>query len=213
MTDAPKIAAVLFDFGGVITTSPFDNFAAYEQANGIPADTIRKINSTNPDENAWAQLERNSVDADAFDGLFAAEAAALGYTIPGSAVLECLKTDVRPEMVRAVQRIHEDYKTAVLTNNFLKGDSAGVSMHGGVLDNFDAVIESSVVGVRKPDPEFYDIACTTVGVSADSCVFLDDLGINLKPARALGMQTIKVTSAAQALTDLGAILNLDLINL
>lgn len=207
------IDAVLFDFGGVITTSPFENFAAYEAANEIPPDTIRKINSTNPDSNAWAQLERSSIGPDEFDDLFAAEAAALGYTIPGSAVLECLKTDVRPEMVKAVQRIHLDYKTAVLTNNFLKGDSAGVSMHGDVLDNFDAVIESAVVGVRKPDPEFYDIACTTVGVAADRCVFLDDLGINLKPARALGMRTIKVVSASQALTDLGAILNLDLINL
>lgn len=207
------IEAVLFDFGGVITTSPFDNFAALEAANDIPADTIRKINSTNPDANAWAQLERNSVGPDEFDHLFAAEAEALGYNIRGADVLECLKTDVRPEMVRAVQRIHEDYKTAVLTNNFLKGDSAGVSMHGGVLDNFDAVIESSVVGVRKPDPEFYDIACTTVGVSPAACVFLDDLGINLKPARALGMHTIKVQSAAQALGDLGQVLNLDLINL
>lgn len=207
------IKAVLFDFGGVITTSPFDNFAAYEAANEIPADTIRQINSTNPDTNAWAQLERSEIGPDEFDGLFAAEADALGYKIPGSAVLECLKTDVRPEMVRAVQRIHQDYKTAVLTNNFLRGDSAGVSMHGDVLDNFDAVIESAVVGVRKPDPEFYDIACTTVGVAPADCVFLDDLGINLKPARALGMQTIKVVDAAGALTELGAILDLDLINL
>lgn len=207
------INAVLFDFGGVMTSSPFENFAIWEHANGVPTDTIRRINSTNPDTNAWAQLERSDVTPDEFDALFAAEAAELGYEVPGAAVLECLKTEVRPEMVRAAIRLHEDFTIAVLTNNFLQGDSAGVSMKGDVLSHFDAVIESSVIGVRKPDPEFYEIACREVGVTPDQCVFLDDLGINLKPARALGMQTIKVLSAEQALTDLGALVEIDLINL
>jgi len=207
------IDAVLFDFGGVMTSSPFENFATWEAAHDVPADTIRRINSTNPDTNAWAQLERSEVTPEEFDSLFAAEAAALGHEIPGAAVLECLKTELRPEMVRAAIRLHEDFTIAVLTNNFLKGDSAGVSMKSDVLSHFDAVIESSVVGVRKPDPEFYEVACREVGVPAERCVFLDDLGINLKPARALGMQTIKVLSAAQALTDLGAIVGIDLINL
>ena len=211
---ASDIEAVLFDFGGVITTSPFDKFATYEADNGLPKDLIRQINSTNPDTNAWAQLERSHVDQAEFCRLFEAEAAALGHSVDGQAVLACLSTDIRPEMVAAVEQLRGRYKTAVLTNNIKRGDSAGVDIgsghNAGVMANFDAVIESAVVGVRKPDPAFYDIACTELDVAPTNCVFLDDLGINLKPARALGMATIKVTSGEQALTDLEAVLGISL---
>ena len=202
------IEAVLFDFGGVITTSPFDNFAKLEERVGAPADTIRRINSTNPDTNAWAQYERNDVDVAGFCELFEAEAAAIGYQIPGMDVLDCLKTEIRPFMVDAVRAIKERYRTAMLTNNFKAGDDPGSGSHGDAKALFEVIVESSKAGVRKPTPRFYEIACEQLGVEPAACVFLDDLGINLKPARAMGMTTIKVVDPHVALAELGEVLDM-----
>ncbi len=202
------IEAVLFDFGGVITTSPFDNFALLEERRGVPTDTIRRINSTNPDNNAWAQYERNDVDVAGFSALFEAEAAALGYDIPGQEVLDCLKTEIRPFMVDAVRTIRQQYRTAMLTNNFSAGDDPGSGSHGDTKALFEVIIESSKAGVRKPTPRFYELACEALNVEPAACVFLDDLGINLKPARAMGMTTIKVVDPHVALAELGDVLGL-----
>lgn len=204
--------AVLFDFGGVITSSPFEGFDRYERAAGLPVGLIRQINSTDPDDNAWAKLERSDVDRDGFCDLFEAEARALGQEVDARSVLECLKTKLRPEVVAAVRRLSADYKTAILTNNLVADDDADSSVSptgdmASVVPYVDAVIESSKVGVRKPETQFYEIACDTLGVLPSSCVFLDDLGVNLKPARAMGMTTIKVTSGSQALADLEAVLS------
>jgi len=212
-----EIAGVLFDFGGVITTSPFDNFAAYERAEGLPAGVIRQINSTNPDSNAWAQLERNAVTADGFCGLFEAEALALGHKLSGAAVMECLSTELRPFMVRALELIHgqPNLSTAMLTNNFAAHDpeetqqSSGMSF-SSVAVNFDHILESAVLGVRKPDPEIYRVACETMRLAPEQIVFLDDLGINLKPARAMGMHTIKVVDPWDALAQLEEVLGISL---
>jgi len=207
------IEAVLFDFGGVITTSPFDNFARLESSLGIPADTIRLINSTNPDTNAWAQYERSDVDADGFCELFEAEAQALGYTIAGNDVLDCIKTEIRPFMVEALRRVSESFKTAMLTNNFKAGDDPGSGSHGNAKQYFDVIVESAKAGVRKPTPRFYEIACEQLGVEPAACVFLDDLGINLKPARAMGMTTIKVVDPRDALGELSEATGLDFADL
>jgi len=206
--------AVLFDFGGVITTSPFDAFARYEEANGLPVGLIRQINSTNPDSNAWARLERREVDPAGFAQLFAAEAAELGYQVTGEAILGLLSGDVRPEMVAAVKRLKgEGLKVACLTNNIRphSDDNSAKPEVAEAMSYFDHVIESSVVGVRKPEPEFYHIALETVGVAAEDAVFLDDLGINLKTAKALGMVTIKVIAPNQALSELSDVVGIDLL--
>lgn len=203
------IEAVLFDFGGVITTSPFDNFALLEERRGVPADTIRKINSTNPDTNAWAQYERNDVDVAGFSALFEAEAQALGYQIPGQEVLDCLQTEIRPFMVDAVRKVSKQFRTAMLTNNFSAGDDPGSGSHGDTKALFEVIIESSKAGVRKPTPRFYELACEALDVEPAACVFLDDLGINLKPARAMGMTTIKVVDPHVALAELSEILRID----
>lgn len=203
------ISAVLFDFGGVVTTSPFDNFNELEAELAIPADTIRGINATNGDTNAWAQYERSAVDADEFCSLFEAEARAVGFEIPGRRVLDCVKTEVRPFMVEALRRVHDSFKTAMLTNNFTAGDSHGSDTHAVAKQYFDVIIESAVVGVRKPTPRFYELACEALEVEPAACVFLDDLGINLKPARAMGMTTIKVVDPRVALAELGAATGLD----
>tara|TARA_Y100000817_G_scaffold255812_1_gene209023 strand:- start:85 stop:726 length:642 start_codon:yes stop_codon:yes gene_type:complete len=212
------ITAVLFDFGGVITSSPFDGFAAYEREADLPQGLIRKINSTNPDNNAWAKFERSQITREEFLELFASEAFALGHEVDSERVLQCLSTHIRPKMVQAVEKLSRTYKTAILTNNLIEvseeDTNPGPSREhlGSVSSMVDLIIESSKIGVRKPDKAFYRIACEELNTSPKECVFLDDLGINLKPARAIGMTTIKVISESQALHDLGTVLNEDLMN-
>jgi putative hydrolase of the HAD superfamily len=203
------IRAVLWDFGGVILSSPFEAFNRYEAEHGLPADFIRSVNATNPDTNAWALLERSDVSPAEFDGLFAGESEALGHRIPGVDVLGLLSGDVRTDMVTALDRvIRAGYRTACLTNNVVGGEQR--MDVGDVMVMFDHVVESSKVGCRKPETRFYEIACELVGVEPTECVFLDDLGINLKPAAAMGMTTIKVLGADQAITDLEAVLGIPL---
>ena len=204
------IRSVMFDFGGVITDSPFDAFQKYEQAQGLPVGTIRTINSTNPHDNAWAQFERGDVDMSQFCDLFEAEARAAGYKVDARAVMAGLRGEVRPAMVEAVRRCSKRYKTACLTNNFTRAEAILSVEVAAIYALFDAVLESRVLGVRKPDPRFYELACETLGVRPDECVFLDDLGVNLKPARALGMQTIKVTDPDVALAELEELVGLSL---
>ncbi len=198
------VRAVIFDFGGVILSSPFEAFARYEAANGLPDGLLRQLNATNPDDNAWARLERSQVDLPGFADLYEAEARDAGYTIDGRAVLAMLGGEVRPAMVEALRRCHERLRTGLLTNNFVVGVGNGgmAATLGSVLAHFDVIVESSQVGVRKPDPAIYDLVCTELGVTPAEAVFLDDLGVNLKPARALGMTTIKVGDPAVAIADL-----------
>ncbi len=208
----PSIRAVFWDFGGVILSSPFDAFNDYERENGLPIDFIRSVNARNPDANAWALIERQQVDTDSFDDLFADESATLGHRVPGRDVLAMLSGTVRPEMVTALDRvIAAGYVTACLTNNVRNPDPRSSRPEvDAVMQKFHHVVESSKVGSRKPEPRFYEIACEVAGVEPEQCVFLDDLGINLKPARAMGMTTIKVLAADQAITDLETVLELAL---
>lgn len=211
----PTLRAVLFDFGGVLSTSPFDAFARYERERGLPEGFIRSVNATNAHENAWARLERGGLSIEEFDTAFRSESAALGYEVAGAHVLQLLSGDLRPEMIEAVRRCHERYATGLLTNNFVGLTGVGHNeprdrQIGKVLDLFDAVIESSQVGVRKPDPRFYEMACEALRIAPAEAVFLDDLGVNLKPARELGMTTIKVVSPDQALSELEAATGLTL---
>ncbi|MCB1691929.1 MAG: HAD-IA family hydrolase [Pseudomonadales bacterium] len=212
------IKAVLWDFGGVITTSPFEAFNRFEAERGLPKDFIRSINATNPEDNAWARLESNQITVNEFDEAFAAEARAKGNEVRGHEVLALLSGDLRPEMVAALDIIGARFKLGCITNN-VKNSGQGPGMaktperaghFASVMDRFDVVIESSKVGIRKPDPRIYRIACEALEVDPSHAVFLDDLGINLKPARALGMKTIKVQSAAQALSELEAHLDMEL---
>ncbi|WP_419928192.1 HAD-IA family hydrolase [Candidatus Poriferisocius sp.] len=197
------IEAVLFDMGGVIVSGPWEAFAAYERANGLPEGLIRRINSTDSDTNAWAQMERGEIGLEEFAVAFEGEAAAMGYQVDGMAVLNGLGGELIPSMAEAVRRSSERLKTGLLTNNYAPmGSSERSAEIDEVLGWFDVVIESSVVGVRKPDPTFYTMACEALGMEPSGCVFLDDLGVNLKPARAMGMTTIKVVDVDEALAEL-----------
>lgn len=211
------IKAVLWDFGGVITTSPFEAFNRFEAEQGLPKDFIRSINATNPETNAWAQLESSTISVDEFDEKFAEEAADKGYTVRGRQVLELLSGDLRPEMVYALQTIKQTHRIGCITNNVKSGEGPGMARSeekanavAGVMEMFDVVIESSKVGMRKPNPEIYRLACREMEISPGEALFIDDLGINLKPARALGMTTIKVLDAEQALDELEHHLGLSL---
>jgi putative hydrolase of the HAD superfamily len=196
------VRAVLWDFGGVILSSPFDAFARYERDRGLPEGFLRQLNATNPDTNAWAKLERSEVDLAGFAELYEAEAQAAGQRVDAGAVLALLSGELRPAMVQALRRIREEgLRQACLTNN-VAGTEAVRPELAEVMDLFDTVLESSKLGVRKPDPRFYELALGAVGVAATEAVFLDDLGINLKPARALGITTIKVVDAGSALAEL-----------
>jgi putative hydrolase of the HAD superfamily len=208
-----SVRAVIFDFGGVILTSPFEAFARYEAGNGLPEGFIRRLNATDPDTNAWARLERSEVDLAGFVDLFEAEARAAGHPVDGRQVLALLGGQLRPRMVEALRRCHERLRTAMLTNNFVPADPPGAAGNGDgtgarggpmseVLGHFDVIVESSRVAVRKPDPAIYRLVCDELGIEPPEAVFLDDLGINLKPARAMGMTTIKVVDPDRAIAEL-----------
>lgn len=210
------IQAVLWDFGGVLTTSPFEAFNRYEAERGLPTDFIRQINATDPETNAWALFESSQVTLDEFDELFARESEARGYRVPGREVIELLSGDIRPRMVSVLERCKAHYQVACITNNVRSGQGPGMasssdkaSRVANVMALFDLVVESSQEGIRKPNPQIYRLTCERLGVPPEAAVFLDDLGINLKPARALGMRTIKVLDEDQAILDLASVTGLD----
>jgi putative hydrolase of the HAD superfamily len=205
----PVIRAVFWDFGGVILSSPFEAFNEFEIANRLPVDFLRGVNAVDPDTNAWARIERREVTAEQFDALFAAESERLGHRVRGAEVLSMLAGAVRPEMVRALDAVRAaGYVTACLTNNVVSEHKDPEAQ--AVIAKFDHLIESSEVGLRKPEPAFYELACRRAGVEPGEVVFLDDLGINLKPARLMGMTTIKVLSPEQAIADLESVLAIPL---
>ena len=206
------VDAVLFDFGGVLSDSPFDAFGAYEAENGLEPGFIRRLNADNHHENAWARLERNEVTFDEFCDLFQSEARDRGATVDARDLFTRFSGAIRPAMIDAVRACGEHFKTGLLTNNFvspLADEQRGEAL-AEVLAMFDVVVESSVVGVRKPDPRFYAMACDALGVHPTRSVFLDDLGVNLKPARNMGMITIKVVEPVEALRELGRVVGLEL---
>ncbi len=159
------IDAVIWDFGGVISSSPFEAFARFEAARGLPRDFLRTVNATDPHENAWARLERSELDVPGFGARL---------------------------------------KTGCITNNFtaMSASPMGSLYKAEIMRLFHHVIESAKAGVRKPDPRIYRMMTDTLGVAPERCVYLDDLGINLKPAREMGMRTIKVGEPGPALVEL-----------
>ncbi len=213
-----RFEAVIFDFGGVITSSPFEAFNRLEEERGLPTDFIRSVNAANPHDNAWARFERAEIDARHFDLLFEAEAEALGHPLEGRAVLAVLSGAIRAEMVTALGQLADaGYRLACITNNVPAGHGAGMARSGDAHDayeqvfaRFEHVIESSKAGVRKPDPRIYTMMCEKLELEPARCIYLDDLGINCKPAAQLGMAAIKVVSGEQALAELSALVGLDL---
>jgi putative hydrolase of the HAD superfamily len=204
------IRATLWDFGGVIMTGPFDAFSQYEAAQGLPEGFIRRLNATNPDTNAWACLERGHIDRDEFCRRFEAEALELGGVVNAGAIVDLLGGQLRPAMVEALRRCHDRLRTALVTNNFVTADERSPEM-SAVFEHFDVIVESSKSGLRKPDPAIYRLVCQQLEVEPPEVVFLDDLGVNLKPARQLGMTTIKVADPDAALAQLETVVGFPLL--
>lgn len=213
----PAIRAVLWDFGGVMTESPFPAFRRFEEERGLPADFLRGINARNHDHNSWARFERSELSPQQFDEAFAAESRAAGHEVRGLDVIDLLYGNVRPSMVAALNACKRHFTNACVTNNVSAGPGRGVARKPGraaqwqeILGLFDVVIESSKIGVRKPEPRFFELACGQLGITPPQAVYLDDLGTNLKPARAMGMHTIKVGDPAIAISDLESVLGISL---
>ncbi len=213
-----NIEAVFWDFGGVIAESPFDNMNRFERERGLPRDFLRMTNAQNPHDNAWARFERGDISLEEFDRLFLEETRARGHAVSGRELLPLLAVDVRPGMVRVLDALAPHFLQACLTNNLPVGHGAGMSHdpdHAArvreAMNRFAFVQESSKSGARKPEPAFYESACKRAGVRPEKVVFLDDLGINLKPARAMGMRTIKVARAEDAVRELEGILEMTLL--
>ena len=209
--------AVLWDFGGVILTSPFEAFRRYEREAGLPEDFIRGLNARNADANAWAKMERSEVSLDEFVALFESEALAQGHKLDGWRVLQALSGDIRPQMVEALRRCKAAFRVACITNNMKHGEGPGMARSAEkaaavaeIMTLFEHVVESSKLGWRKPDPRIYRHACELLGVAPERCVYLDDLGVNLKPARAMGMRTIKVGDPDAAIAELEAMVGIPL---
>jgi putative hydrolase of the HAD superfamily len=205
------VEAVIWDFGGVFTSSPFEAFNRLEAELGAPKDHIRRVNATNHHDNAWALFERNEIDLDGFDVKFLEESTALGFPIRGRDVLPKLSGELRPRMVAALKACKQRFKVGCITNNVVSVHSPGqnevqqaAGAMGQVMPWFDAIIESSKAGVRKPDPRIYQMMCDLLAVQPAACVYLDDLGINCKPAAQLGMKAIKVVDVDQTLAELSA---------
>ena len=217
MSHAKTPSAVLWDFGGVILSSPFEAFNRYEAEIGLPKDFIRSLNVRNADTNAWAKMERSEVSLDQFVALFEEEARGQGHTLDGWGVLQSLSGDIRPQMVEALRRCKAAFRVACITNNMKHGEGPGMARSpdkakavAEIMTLFEHVVESSKLGLRKPDPRIYRHACDLLGVAPEHCVYLDDLGINLKPARAMGMRTIKVGDPDVAIAELEAIVGIPL---
>jgi putative hydrolase of the HAD superfamily len=201
--------AVLWDFGGVILSSPFEAFNRYEREAGLPKDFIRRLNARNPDTNAWAKMERSEVSLEGFVELFEEEARQHGHRLDGWKILQALSGDIRPQMVEALRRCKAAFRVACITNNMKSGEGPGMARSpekakavAEVMSLFEHVVESSKLGLRKPDPRIYRHACDLLGVSPERCIYLDDLGVNLKPAREMGMRTIKVVDPEAAIDEL-----------
>jgi len=209
--------AVLWDFGGVILSSPFEAFNRYEAEIGLPKDFIRSLNARNGDTNAWAKMERSEVSLEGFVELFEEEARQQGHKLDGWRILQSLSGDIRPQMVEALRRCSRAFRVACITNNMKHGEGPGMARSANkakdvaeIMLLFEHVVESSKLGLRKPDPRIYRHACDLLGVQPEDCVYLDDLGINLKPARALGMRTIKVGDPDVAIDELQAMVGIRL---
>ena len=213
-----KIAAVVFDIGGVVQDSPLHAIARYERERGIEPNAINRVVVAAGEQGAWARLERGELTAQTFVEPFEADCRAHGIAIDGRYLMaKIAETSVpRPVMLEAIRRIRAaGLRVAALTNNWVAdtprhGPDGAETARTRLDPHFDVFVESAVVGLRKPDPRIYSLVCEKLGLPPSRVAFLDDIGRNLKPARELGMATIKVDDPEQALREVGALLGLDL---
>ena len=191
------IKIVLWDYGGVLTESPIKNFQIFENDNNYSLNTIVKINSNNKYNNAWAQLEKDEISIEKFSILFKEEAKQFGIpNINTDKLLECLNVKLNIKMVELLKNISKFYTCVCLTNNFKNMNSSNFDK---IKHNFRLIFESSKIGLRKPEKQIYTYVLKILKVSAKEILFIDDLGINLKPAKELGFQTYKFIDTSKTI--------------
>jgi epoxide hydrolase-like predicted phosphatase len=201
--------AVIFDLGGVVLGSPLQAIAAYELEQGIPEGFVNRLVVDSGREGAWSRLERGELGLEAFYEAFEAECEGAGQKVSGSDLMARIAEVAapRPAMLDAISSIRaRGLAAAALTNNWSRDGTQESTLR----ERFDVFLESSVLGLRKPDPRIYEHACRVLDVTPDQAIFLDDIGRNLKPARALGMTTIKVEAPAEALAALSGLIGFEL---
>jgi epoxide hydrolase-like predicted phosphatase len=204
-----RLSAVIFDLGGVVFDSPMAAIASFEREHAVPAGLVNRVVVQSGPSGAWARLERGELDLERFYLAFEGECERAGARVPARAMMERMAagSTPRPAMLAAIARIRErGLKVAALTNNW-RGE--GDDPHA-LRDRFDVFVESCVLGVRKPDPRIYRHTLAELRVEAREAAFLDDIGRNLKPARELGLATIKVDDPDRALSELEALLGFGL---
>ena len=207
----PPIAAVVFDIGGVIQDSPLHAIARYERDHGLPANAINRAVVGSGEHGAWSRLERGELTLAAWCEPFEADCRAQGVAVSAPRLMQYIAEAgrARPEMLRAVASLRaHGLRVGALTNNWKTDEPA--SGPPALAAHFDAFVESRAVGMRKPDPRIYQLICRELGVTPPETAFLDDIGTNLKAAKALGMRTIKVDDPAQALHELAALVGFPL---
>jgi putative hydrolase of the HAD superfamily len=208
------LAGVLFDMGGVVMESPLAAIAHYERAQGLPPSAINRVVAASGESGAWARLERGELTVATFCPTFEADCRAHGLTVDAAALMAAIAAAGRPRpaMLEAICRLRaRGLRVGALTNNWRREGPDDDGVPHALRAHFDAFVESRAVGLRKPDPAIYVLACRELGVEPARTAFLDDIGANLKPARALGMTTIKVDEPVAALRELGTLLGLDLL--
>jgi len=208
-----RIAGVLFDIGGVVQDSPLHAIARYERDHGLTPDAINRAVVASGEAGAWSRLERGELTVEAWCAPFEADCRAHGIAVDGRRLMRYIADAgrERPQMLRAIARLRgRGLRVGALTNNWARED-AEPGPHR-LRAHFDVVIESQAVGMRKPDARIYQLACRELGVAPVETAFLDDIGLNLKSARALGLHTIKVSDPDVALRELSVLVGFDLLD-
>ncbi len=212
------ITAVLFDLGGVVLGSPLHAIRAYERELGLSHNAINLVAANTAPNGAWSRLERGEIELEAFYPAFEADCLKAGIDMDAREMMARMSvaSSPRPVMLDAIARLRErGYRVGALTNNWSHTeDSARPGQSDGtraLSSHFHVFIESSVEGLRKPDPRIYELACERLDRPAEQVAFLDDIGPNLKPARAMGMTKINVDTPEPALAELSGHLGFDLL--
>jgi len=214
-----RIQAVIFDYGGVLSTTPFAGIAEFERKMGYPEKSLAQLlfgkgaspqgpTDAIPDHD-WHLLETGRLTLDEFhERLVGRSEAALGRPLDLGVYAQFLRdlgVGVHWMMVHRVRELRADgYRTAILTNNVREW---GRYWKGSIpLALFDVVVDSCDVGLRKPDPAIYRLTCERLGVPPEAAVFLDDTRRHVESARQVGLQAILVRDPWDAIAELDAIL-------
>lgn len=206
------IKTIIFDFGGVVTNSPIEGFKKLEDTYGYAKGLITSINMNNPNNNAWAQSERGEINIDTFLSQFEKEALEIGQKINANEILMQLYGSLRPIMVNKIISLAKSkkYKLICLTN-VLKGIKKFMPKEreedvNNIMSYFDVIYESYKIGMRKPESRIYEYIIENLAIIPNEAVFLDDLGMNLKTAKKLGINTIKVVDPEESIKELDLLL-------